>query len=339
MGINLSDIVPKQKHSFEDLSDKIIAIDAHNILYQFLANIRTSDGSLLMDDQGRPTSHINGLFMRTSKMVSLGIKPVYVFDGKPHDLKSRTLQARRKVKEKAKEEYQLAIEAGDLERARMKAAQSTFLTSEMINDAQKLLELLGIPWIQAPSEGEAQACHMAKKGEAWAVVSQDFDSLLFGTPKLVRNLTVTGRRKVPGQNRYVNVEPELIDLQFVLTALGVTREQLIDISILIGTDFNPGVKGFGPKKALKAILEFNELENVIKEKDLEVPDYDLVRDIFRKPDVTDDYSINWEPVDEEAVLSFLCEERSFAKDRVKNSLDNFVKFKSLVSQRSLDQWF
>lgn len=339
MGINLSDIVPKQKSTLEDFSDKIIAIDAFNVLYQFLSNIRTADGSMLMDNLGRPTSHLNGLFLRTAKMVSVGIKPVYIFDGKPHELKSRTIQARREIKERAKEEYQLALDVGDLERARMKAAQSTFLTQEMIEDAKKLLEILGIPWLQAPSEGEAQACHMAKKEDAWVVVSQDFDSLLFGTPRLVRNLTVTGKRKVPGQNRYVNVDPELIDLNFVLSGLGVNQEQLIDMSILIGTDFNPGVKGFGPKKALKAIQQFKNLEKVIKEKDLEIPDYDLIRKIFSEPEVTDDYSLNWLPVDEEVAIKFLCDERSFAEDRVKSTLDNYVKFKSKVAQRSLEQWF
>jgi flap endonuclease-1 len=339
MGVNLSDLVPNQKCTLEDFRDKAVAIDAHNILYQFLANIRTSDGAMLMDNLGRPTSHLNGLFMRTAKLVSFGIKPIFVFDGKPHELKSRTLQVRREIKERAKEEYQLALDAGDLERARMKAAQSTFLTPEMVGEAQELLGYLGIPWLQAPSEGEAQACHLAQKGDVWGVVSQDFDSLLFGTPRLVRNLTVTGRRKVAGQNRYINVEPEIIDLQFVLTALGVTREQLIDISILIGTDFNPGVKGYGPKKALKAIRELDNLEKVIQKKELEVPDFDQVRNIFIEPAVTDEYSINWESVNTEKVIEFLCESHNFAQERVNSTLDSFVKFKSAVAQRSLDQWF
>ncbi len=338
MGINVSDIIPRQNRTLEELRDKTIAIDAHNFLYQFLANIRTADGNMLMDNLGRPTSHLNGLFARTGKLVSLGIKPVYVFDGKPHKLKTQTLQARRESKERAKEEYQAAIDAGDLELARIKAAQSIYLTQEMIEDSHKLLDYLGIPWLQAPSEGEAQACFMAEKGDVWAVVSQDYDSLLFGTPRLLRNVTVTGRRKVPKQNRYVNVEPELIDLQFVFTALGITREQLIDVGIMIGTDFNPGVKGYGAKTALKAIREFHTLEKVMKEKSLEIPDYDLVRNIFLQPAITDDYLLNWSPVDEDKVLEFLYEERDFAKDRVKSTLDNFMKFKSSVAQRSLEQW-
>jgi flap endonuclease-1 len=339
MGVNLSDLVPSQKCSFEDFSDKTIAIDAHNILYQFLANIRTADGSMLMDNLGRPTSHLTGLFSRTAKFVSLGIKPVYVFDGKPHELKTRTLQARSAVKEKAKAEYQLALETGDYERARMKAAQSTHLTTEMVADAQQLLDLLGIPWLTAPSEGEAQACYMATKGDAWAVVSQDYDALLFGATRLVRNLTVSGRRKVPRQNRYINIEPELIDVQFVLSALGITREQLIDVSILVGTDFNPGVKGYGPKKALKAIQEFNNLDTVVKEKELEVPDYDLVQKIFTEPAVDDDYSIKWSAVETDKVIEFLCDERDFSKERVKSTIESFEKFRGAVAQKSLDQWF
>ncbi len=338
MGVNLSDLVQSQKRTLEDFKDKVMAIDAHNILYQFLTNIRTQDGSMLMDSHGRPTSHLNGLFMRTAKLVSKGIKPIYVFDGKPHKLKTKTLEARQAVKEKAKIEYQIALETGDLDRARMKAAQSTFLTSDMVKDTQQLLDHLGIPWLQAPSEGEAQACHMAKNDDVWAVVSQDFDSLMFGAPRLVRNLTVTGRRKLPYQNRYVNIEPEFIDLQFVLTRLGITREQLIDIGILVGTDFNPGIKGFGPKKALKAIQEYNTLENVIKEKELELPEFTEVRKIFNEPDVTNDYIIKWLPINEDKVMEFLCEEHDFAKERVQSTIENFQKFKSSVAQRSLEQW-
>jgi flap endonuclease-1 len=339
MGVNISALAPSQKRTLEDFTDKIVAIDAHNILYQFLANIRTAEGSMLMDSQGRPTSHLNGLLSRTAKLVAVGIKPIYVFDGKPHELKAKTLANRREIKEKAKEEYQLALDAGDLERARMKAAQSTFLTPDMVADAQELLGYLGIPCIKAPSEGEAQACHMARSGDAWAVVSQDFDSLMFGTPRLVRNLTVTGRRKLPGQNRYISVEPEIFDFQFVLTALGVTHEQLVDIGIMIGTDFNPGVKGYGPKKALKAIMEFKTLENVMKEKDLEIPDYDIIRKIFIEPNVVDDYLIKWDSVNEEKVMEFLCEERNFTKERINSTLESFVKFKSAVAQKSLDRWF
>ncbi len=339
MGLNLSDVVPKQKMTFEELSEKVIAIDAHNILYQFLANIRTADGRMLMDDLGRPTSHLNGLFMRTAKLVSVRIKPIYVFDGKPHELKTKTIEHRREIKQKAKEEYQLALDAGDLDRARMKAAQTSQLSSEMIEDAHRLLDYLGIPYIRSPSEGEAQACHMAEKGDAWAVVSQDFDSLLFGAPRLIRNLTISGRRKIPGVNKYVNVEPELIDLQFVLTAVGLNKEQLIDVGILIGTDFNPGIKGFGAKKAIKVLQEYNNLEKVIQEKELDIPELETVRKIFREPEVTDDYTITWSEVDEDKVLDFLCSERNFNEDRVKNTLENFVKFKSSISQKNLDQWF
>ncbi|WP_455391457.1 flap endonuclease-1 [[Eubacterium] cellulosolvens] len=339
MGVNLSDIVQSQKRSLEDFADKVVAVDAHNILYQFLANIRTQDGSMLMDSQGRPTSHLTGLFTRTSKLISIGIKPIYVFDGKPHKLKTQTLKTRQEIKEKAKIEYQMALETGDMDRARMKAAQSTYLTPEMIKDAQTLLENLGIPWLQAPSEGEAQACHMAKKGDVWAVVSQDFDSLLFGATRLVRNLTVSGRRKLPGRNIYVNIEPEFIDLQFVLTGLGITQDQLIDLSILVGTDFNPGIKGYGPKKALKAIREFKDLKTVVKEKQLELPDYDLVQKIFKEPEVMDEYVINWSAVDEEKVIEFLCDEHDFARERVVNTLESFQKFKGAVAQKSLDQWF
>ncbi len=339
MGVNISDIVLKETSSLEDFQDKAVAIDAYNTIYQFLSSIRTPDGSPLKDSQGRPTSHLHGLFVRTAKLVTVGIKPVYVFDGKPPALKQKTLDARKARKTKAHEEWQAALEVGDLETAKIKAQQTSRLTSEMVEESKTLLDHLGIPHVQAPSEGESQASYMVQKGEVWAAVSQDFDSLLFGTPKLVRNLTFSGRRKLPRQQRYVNIEPELIKLDVTLQNLGITREQLVDIGIIIGTDFNDGVKGLGPKKALKLINELGDLDKVMAAKNLDIPYYQEVRKIFLEPEITDDYEIKWRGIQEDKVRGMLCEEHGFAVERVENTIEKFQAFKISTEQRNLDHWF
>jgi len=188
MGVDIGDLFRWEKISFDDLRDRIIAIDAHNVLYQFLSSIRRRDGTPLKDSKGQITSHLSGLFHRTANMVEAKIRPVYVFDGKPHPLKAKTLEERRKRKEQAEKEWKEALEAGDIEKARSKAQQTSRLTDEMIDQSKELLEALGIPFIQAPGEGEAQASIMVKKGDAFAVGSQDYDCLLIGSPVLVRNL-------------------------------------------------------------------------------------------------------------------------------------------------------
>jgi flap endonuclease-1 len=339
MGIKLSDIVEAEKRALSDFSNQKIAIDGYIVLYQFITSIRTGDGQMLTDFQGRPVSHLKGILSRTSRLVGEGIQPVYVFDGKPHPLKQDTLDSRRAIKEAAAVEYKVALEKGDMERARVKAAQTSKVTKEMVEQAKTLLEYMGIPYVQAPGEGEAQAAYMAKKGDVWACASQDFDALLFGSPRLVRNMTSTGRRKLPGVNRYINVEPEYIDLEMVLNILGINQAQLIDMSLLIGTDFNPGIKGVGPKTALKLIKEFDTLEEVLKEKGYCVEHATEVRGIFHEPDVTDEYELKWNMTNDVKLKEFLCGEFGFGEEGVSRSLEALKEFKTAAAQRSLDQFF
>ena len=250
MGVNLRGLVPIQNVKLEDLSGKTIAIDAYNALYQFLAIIRQPDGTPLKDDSGKVTSHLSGLFYRTSNLVQMGIKPIYVFDGTPPVLKREEIARRKQVKVEAAVHYEKAIARGDLPKARMLAQATTSMKDYMEDDAKRLLGLMGLPWVQAPSEGEAQAAHLTKRGDADYCASQDYDSLLFGAPMLLRNVTISGRRKLPSKNVYVDVVPELVELAKVLKDCDITHEQLIDVGILIGTDFNPdGIKGLGPKTA------------------------------------------------------------------------------------------
>ncbi len=321
MGIKLTDIVVKRQLSENELRGKIVAFDTYNMLYQFISSIRTSEGYPLSNSDGIVISHLKGILSRISNLINNGVKPVMVFDGKPHELKKGTLDQRRKRKEKAIKDWEQAIEVGDLATARTKAMQTSHLTEEMVEQTVTLLRYLGIPTVKAPSDGEGQASYMCRKGDAYAVSSQDFDSLLFGCPLLVRNLGVTGRRKQPGRRSYVTVLPEVISLEDSLINMGVSRKQLVDMAVMIGTDFNEGVNGIGPKKALKLIKELGDLETVTKVKRFPLLEYQEVRKIFLEPSVTDDYSIDFRKPDEEKVLGMLVGDLGFGEEGVRKNLD------------------
>ncbi|MBN2250857.1 MAG: flap endonuclease-1 [Candidatus Altiarchaeota archaeon] len=324
MGVNLKDIISSEPIDFEDLKRRIIAIDAHNSLYQFLSSIRQPDGTPLMDSAGNVTSHLSGLLYRTIRLTQLGIKPIYVFDGKPPALKGREIEGRREVKEAAAREWAKAKEEGRTEDARKFAARTSRLTKDMLEDSKNLLSHMGIPVVQAPAEGEAECVRICSNNDAWAVGSQDYDSLLLGAPRLVRGLTLSG-----------SLELSMIRLEKALKDLGITREQLIDIAILAGTDFNEGVKGIGPRKALKAVKEGRIGE--IK-KDLEF-DYGEVKSLFMNPETTDEYDIEWHKPDREAVKELLCERHDFSGERVENALNNLGKSMNDFTQKDLSKWF
>jgi flap endonuclease-1 len=343
LGVNLRDLVPKKIVRLEDLSGKSIAIDAYNALYQFLAIIRQPDGTPLKDTMGRITSHLSGLLYRTSNLVELGIKPIYVFDGTPPTLKEVEIKRRMKAKEEALIKYEQAIKEGKIEEARMYAQATSRLKDYMAEDSKKLLDLMGIPWVQAPSEGEAQAAHLVKRGDADYCASQDYDSLLFGAPRLVRNVTISGRRKLPSKNVYIEVVPEVVELESVLQECNITYEQLIDVGILIGTDFNPdGVKGLGPKTALKLIKEYGNIENAMQYlKNAEFPvEPQRIREIFLHPKVTDNYKIEWKEPDVEGIVNFICRERDFSEERVRKAVEKMQK--GITKQKgktTLEEWF
>jgi flap endonuclease-1 len=338
MGVDISALVQGTPLRLTDLAGKAVAIDAFNTLYQFLTTIRQPDGTPLKGLDGRVTSHLSGMFHRSAALLEMGVQPVYVFDGKPPKLKERTLEMRRQARETAEREWKAAVEAGDLKKALTKASQSTRLDDGMISETKSLLDSMGVPWLVAPSEGEAQIAFMAIRGDVWAGASQDFDCLLFGTPTLVRNLTLSKKRRVAG-GRTVDVQPELVDLERVLAGIQLTRAQLVDMSILIGTDFNRGVHGIGPKRALKIMQEFGSLEGVAAAARAAVPDgYAEVRRIFLEPDVTEEYSLRWPDADEEGVRKILCDGHGFSVDRVDSTLSRLRRTSQSRSQSSLDSW-
>jgi len=340
MGVNLRGLLSFRQISLQELSGRTIAIDAMNTLYQFLAIIRQPDGTSLMDRRGNITSHLSGVFYRTINLLEAGIKPVYVFDGEPPELKSETVEERRRIRQEAARKWEEALERGDLEEARKFAQSSTSLTDEMVEESKRLLEAMGVPYVQAPSEGEAQASYMARKGDVWGVASQDYDSLLYNSPYLVRNLTISGRRKLPGKKVYVKVEPELVSLDENLRELGITREQLIGIGILLGTDYNEGVRGIGVKTALKLIREKGSIEKVVEEKKIVIePSVEQIKQLFLNPKVTDDYEIRWKPVDRDKVFSILCDEHDFSRERVQKALERVREEERARAQSRLEQFF
>jgi len=340
MGVQLSDIVTRQKIGFEQLRGRVIAIDAMNSLYQFLSIIRQRDGELLRDSKGRITSHLSGLFYRTANFVEAGIRPIYVFDGEPPKLKRQTVEQRRALRAEAAEEWTKALREGKVEEARKFAQRAGRVDKQMIQQTQTLLDEMGLPWVQAPGEGEAQAARLVQRGDAWAAASQDFDSLLFGAPTLVRNLAITGQRKLPGKDAYITVSPEVIELKAVMEELGVTREQMVDIGILVGTDYNEGVKGIGPKKALELVKKMGSIKEIAR---MDLGKFEVdpleVREIFLKPNVTDEYEVNWGEPDPEGIKRFLCGEHDFSESRVQTGIDKLHKGREKRGQALIEKWF
>ncbi len=322
MGVNLTPIILKREMELPEFRNKVIAVDGNGELYQFLALIRMPDGTPLKDPKGNVTSHLVGLLYRTTRLISeYGIKLIFVFDGKPPEQKGKELQRRREIKERYMAEYELALAEGDLRMAFSKAVMTSRLTYSMIEDAKILLSLLGIPYIQAPSEGEAQASYMVKRGDAWATGSKDYDSLLFGTPRLARFITLSGKEFLPSKRKFRPLKPEIIEKDEILKNYGITHEQLVDISILIGTDFNEGVKGIGPKKALSLIKEHGCIENLPDEIKEKLEGFEEIRKIYLQPEITENYSVSFGKVDEKGLIKFLCEEKGFSQKRVETAIE------------------
>jgi flap endonuclease-1 len=338
LGVNLTPIIEKRVVTLDDLRGRSFAVDGFVVLHQFLALIRGRDGQPLRDAMGRTTSHLVGLAFRTTRLIAdYGMSLVFVFDGRPPQLKRAEVEKRREIRAKFEEEYKEAVAAGDYKAAMSKAVMTVRLTGEGIADAKRLLDLLGIPWVQAPSEGEAQAAYMAARRDVWASNSQDYDSLLFGTPRLVRYITIQGEEWLPSKGRARKLQPEIIELEPFLATLKLTRGQLIDLGILIGTDFNEGIRGIGPKTALKLLRKHGRLEDLPPEiRDQLTSDIDAIRDLYLNPPATDKYSLEEKPVQEQELIRFLCDERSFSRERVETMI---TRMRGARGQRRLSDWF
>ncbi len=320
MGVNLGEIAKGREIELKDLAGKKIAIDAFNWIYQFLSTIRLEDGSVLSDRNGRPTSHLNGLFFRTITLLENNIIPVYVFDGPPPVYKIKEIMKRKKAREEAAKK----AEQAEGEEKLIYAKESTSINEYVISSAKQLLEAMGIPIVQAPSEGEAECAYLNKIGKVYASASQDYDSLLFGANTLIRNLNIAGRRKIPGKPIYKKINIELIDVNNVLSSLGISREQLILVGMFLGTDYNDGVFGIGIKKAL-AIVKNKGIKDILEEYDFGCEDKQGVFNYFLNPEVQDIEIPEIKKYDEQKIIDLLVNEHDFSKDRVIEGINRMKK--------------
>jgi flap endonuclease-1 len=345
MGLNISEIIPRKEIEVEELKGKLLCVDAFNVLYQFLSTIRQPDGTPLMDNNKKVTSHLSGIFYRNVNLLSEGIKLVYVFDGKPPELKFKTHGIREGNREIAKERYEAAKDEENIEGMRKYGAQLLRLDDEMIKESKELLEAMGIAIVQAPGEGESEASHLSRaKDNVFGVVSQDYDCLLFGATKLIRNLTFSKRRRT--YSGWVDVKLELIELEKVLNRLEINLDQLICLGILVGTDYNPkGVPGLGQKKALQVVKHYKQpvlIFKEVEEKIMSLPEEDRfdwkeIFQLFHKPSVSD-VDFEFKEIDEEKIKEILVKKHDFSEDRVEKQLEKLREVKDKQKQKGLGEW-
>jgi len=340
MGVAITELLSGKEIEIDNLRGKTIAVDGPLFLYQFLTTIRSRDGSLLTNSKGDITSHLVGLFSRTINLMQKGINLIFVFDGKHPDLKRRVHEQRNNLKLKADKKYLEAKGKEDKDEMRKYAARTSRLSRDMIDESKKLISYLGLPVVEAPSEGEAQAAYMVKEGKAYAVASQDADSLMFGAPKLLKNLSITGRRKKGKAMGNYTINPEIIELSYNLNNLGIDQDQLIILSMIIGTDYNPGgIKGLGPKNALKLVKkyksDFETLFNEVKWNDQFDYPWTEVYYLIKQIPTTNKYELEWRNIDHDKLYHFLVDKYEFSEERVINNLKNIENQLSRNQQKSL----
>jgi len=327
MGCNLRDLTTPEDIDLAELRGKRVGIDAFLTAFQFLTTIRdrspTGDGGPLRDSKGRVVAHLMGILNRTTSMLSMGIQPIFIFDGQSPELKADELAARRKRRLEAEAIHKQALEDGDYQTAQKMAQRIVHYSPEMIDDTKKMLDLLGVRWIDAAAEGEGQAAVMAVKGQLDIVATQDWDALLYGSPILVRNLMSHGSKR-HGRT----VKAQKINLQEMLDTHDLSREQLVDLAIMIGTDFHPGLKGIGPKTGIKLIKSLGTIEAICEEKGKEVPErLDEIREIFLNHPASEVAVESLKPgeVDVKGLTHFLQEEREFSQRRMDAAFDALRK--------------
>ncbi|KAI4091763.1 MAG: hypothetical protein LQ344_003867 [Seirophora lacunosa] len=319
-----------------------VAIDASMSIYSFLVAVR-SDGQQLMNESGETTSHLMGMFYRTLRIVDNGIKPLYVFDGAPPKLKSGELAKRFARKAEASEQHEEAKETGTAEEVEKFSRRTVKVTREHNNECKKLLELMGIPYIVAPTEAEAQCAVLAQAGKVYAAASEDMDTLCFNAPILLRHLTFSEQRKEPIQEYH---------LDSVLKGLGMERKQFIDLCILLGCDYVDPIPKIGPASALKLIRDYGTLEAVVEhikndtKKRYTIPDdwpFEDARELFLNPDVRqadhEDCDFQWKAPDVDGLVKFLVTEKGFSEDRVRSAAARLQKTLKTSQQARLEGFF
>ena len=337
MGVKLQNIMVRKQVDFQDLARKIIAVDAPNIIMGLFNFARKNpDGTyagLILDRTQRPISHLYGLLYRINFFYSKNIFPIFCFDGRDSELKKLITKDQLNDFRFTQLWYEQALEGENKELARQIALSREYMWQNIILESKQLLSALGVPYIESPASAESQCAYLVKEKVTDYSNSQDFDSLLFGCPFLLQDFSKSLRRKIQGKWKYQKIIPQKINLQKNLKNLGINIFQLVDIGILIGTDYFPGIDGLGPKKALTLVRKHRKIEQVITN---ENNNYDFgkltpelikkVRKIFLFPIVNENIEeITWNPPDKSNVFSQLCENHFLNQERVRNNLDKFGK--------------
>ncbi|KAK9461770.1 PIN domain-like protein [Lipomyces oligophaga] len=310
-------------------------------LYQFLIAVRQQDGQQLMNESGDTTSHLMGMFYRTLRIIDNGIKPVYVFDGHPPHLKSGELAKRFVRREEAVKQIEKAKEDGDAAAVDKFTRRTVRVTREQNEEAKQLLKLMGIPYVDAPCEAEAQCAALAKAGKVFAAASEDMDTLCFETPVLLRHLTFSEQRKLPISQ---------VTLSYALSGLELTRAQFVDLCILLGCDYLEPIKGIGPATALKLIKDHGSLEKIVEFIDssansrYKIPDpwpYQDARELFLNPEIQDPQNIElqWIEPDVPGLVDFLVTQKGFNEERVRSGAARLSKNLKTAQQGRLDGFF
>ncbi|XP_028826189.1 flap endonuclease 1 isoform X2 [Denticeps clupeoides] len=314
-----------------------IAIDASMCIYQFLIAVR-QDGNVLQNEDGETTSHLMGMFYRTIRMLESGIKPVYVFDGKPPQLKSGELEKRGERRAEAEKLLAQAQEAGEQENIDKFSKRLVKVTKQHNEECKKLLSLMGVPYIDAPCEAEASCAALVKAGKVFATATEDMDGLTFGTTVLLRHLTASEAKKLPIQEFHFNR---------ILQEIGLTHEQFIDLCILLGCDYCGTIKGIGPKRAIDLIRLHGSIEEILDNLDQSkhpAPEdwlFKEARGLFLKPEVVDCTTVDlkWNEPDEDGLIQFMCSEKQFSEDRIRNGCKKILKSRQGSTQGRLDTFF
>ena len=310
--------------AWDGVAGSVVAVDAHNWLYRYLTTtVKWTNDEVYTTGAGEEVANLVGVVQGLPKFFDHDLTPVFVFDGGVTDLKDDEVAERREQRERAEERLADAEKRGDTVEAARLEARTQRLTDVILETTRNLLGLLDVPVVDAPAEGEAQAAYMARRGDVDYAGSEDYDTLLFGAPLTLRQLTSKG-------------DPELMDLDATLDRHGITLEQLIDVAILCGTDFNPGVDGVGPKTALDAVETHGDLWRALDAKGWTVANADRVRGLFRDPPVTDDYALDTDlNPDVSAARAYVTDEWEVDADEVGRG---FERIESALVQTGLDRW-
>ena len=344
MGVALTELLIIKEIELEILRNNVLVVDGPMWLYQFLSSIRQRDGSLLTDSKGQVTSHLMGLLTRISNLTLRNIKLIFVFDGEPPKLKHLTLERRKIIKLEAEKKFQEAKENDDIELMKKYATRTSRLTSNLIDESKNLVSAFGVPVIDAPSEAEAQASLIVKNNDAFALATNDADALLFEAPRIIRNVSIAGRKKKTNKLSYETVNPDMILLEDNLKHLGISQEQLIALAMLIGTDYNSGgIKGIGPKNALKLVKKYeNNFDLMFKDAKWQENfefEWQEVFDLLKNMPVNDDYELEWKNIDEDRIMELLVDRHDFSEERVKLQIQSLTKLKEKKGQKGLGEFF